>query len=103
MRLQPPSFTMCKTIYLQSKDKRSLSFALTNRLVNLKRADKGNTTVCMDTPDKIKEGNEQIQNEEFYSPLLEPIVSSTTTQVGAIVNSLFKDGHIDTMTHKWLE
>ena len=56
----------------------------------------------MDTLDKIKEGNEQVSNEKFYIPLSEPIVSSTTTKVKAIVNTLLKEKHIDAMTHKWL-
>ena len=56
----------------------------------------------MDTLDKIKEGNEQVSNEKFCIPLSEPIVSSPTTKVKAIVNTLLKDKHIDAMTHKWL-
>jgi len=58
------SFPIPKTILQQSKDKR----------VNVKRADKGTTTLVMYTLDKMNEGNEQVSNEKFYIPLSEPIV-----------------------------
>ena len=56
----------------------------------------------MDTYDKIKEGNQQLLDQKFYIPLTEPIVSFTATKAKTIVNTLFTNGHIDTMTHKWL-
>jgi len=87
---------------LTAKQRQTLNTLRANKRVNLKRADKGTTTVVMDTLDKIKEGNEQVSNEKFYIPLSEPIVSSTTTKVKAIVNTLLKEKHIDAMTHKWL-
>ena len=42
-----------------------------------KKADKGTTTVIMDTRQKIQEGLEQVSNENFYKALETPIVSST--------------------------
>ena len=93
MRLLQLSFPRLKTILQQSRHKRSVNFA---------RTDKGTSTVVMDTLDKIKEGNEQVTNENFYIPLSEPIVSSTTTKVKAVVNTLLKEKHVDAMTHKWL-
>ena len=45
---------------------------------------------------------EQVSNGKFYKPLEKPIVSQTASKVKAIVNTLFTNGHIDEMTHKWL-
>ena len=56
----------------------------------------------MDTRQKIQEGLEQVSNENFYKPLETPTVSSTMAKVGNIVKNLFDNGHIDTMTYKWL-
>ena len=44
----------------------------------------------------------QVYNENFYKPLTRPIVSETATKVIIVINSLFTNGHIDQMTHKWL-
>jgi len=85
---------------LTAKQRQTLNTVRANKRVNLKRADKGTTTVVMGTLDKIKEGNEQVSNEKFYIPLSEPIVSSTTTKVKAIVSTLLKEKRIDAMTHK---
>jgi len=87
---------------LTAKQRQTLNTLRANKRVNLKQANKGTTTVVMDTLDKIKEGNEQVSNEKFCIPLSEPIVSSPTTKVKAIVNTLLKDKHIDAMTHKSL-
>ena len=56
----------------------------------------------MDTFDKIKEGKEQVSDQNFYTPLAQSMVSSTATKVKSIVNTLFKNRHIDTTTYKWL-
>jgi len=87
---------------LTAKQRQTLNTLRANKRVNLKRADKGTTTVVMDTVEKIKEGNEQVSNKKFYIPLSEPIVSSTTTKIKALVNTLLKEKQIDAMTHKWL-
>ena len=55
----------------------------------------------MDTRQKIQEGLE-VSNENFYKPLATPTVSSTMAKVGNIVKTLFDNGHIDSMTYKWL-
>ena len=44
----------------------------------------------------------QVYNENFYKPLTRPIVSETATKVIIVINSLFTNGNIDQMTHKWL-
>ena len=44
----------------------------------------------------------RVYSENFYKPLTRPIVSETATKVIIVINSLFTNGHIDQMTHKWL-
>ena len=68
---------------------------------NLKKADKGTTTVIMDTGQKMQ-GSQQLSDDKFYKPLASPIVQETSQKVNAIVYKLFCSGHIDKMTHKWL-
>ena len=84
------------------KQRQTLKALNANSDINLKKADKGTTTVVMDTTNKIQEGYEQVCNEKFYKPLKEPIVSQTAVKVKTIVNTLFSNGHIDKMTYKWL-
>lgn len=81
---------------LTAKQRQALNTLRANKRVNLKKADKGSTTVVMDTFDKIKEGKEQVSDQNFYTPLAQPMVSSTAIKVKSIVNTLFKNGHIDT-------
>ena len=70
-----------------------------NKDINLKIANKGTTTVIMDTGRKIQKGPKQIFNENFYKRLETPRVSSTIAKVGNIVKTLFDNGHgIDNMT-----
>ena len=76
---------------LSAKQRQALKTLRTNSEVNLKKADKGTTTVIMNTKRKIQEGLQQVSNEHFYKPLTRPII-----------NALFTNGHIDQMTHKWL-
>ena len=87
---------------LSANQRRALETLKTNSEINLKKADKGTTTVIMDTTQKIEEGIEQVSNEKFYKPLEEPIVSQTAAKVKTIVNTMFANGHIDKMTYKWL-
>ena len=46
--------------------------------------------------------DESFSNAKFYKPLKKPIVSQTASKAKTIVNTLFSNGHIDEMTHKWL-
>ena len=56
----------------------------------------------MDTQDKIREGNVQVCDINFYTPLQDPIESSTAKKVSNIVNALYTNNHIHAMTFKWL-
>ena len=71
-----------------------------NSEINFKKADKGTTTVIMDTTQKIEEGLQQLSDDKFYKPLGTPIVLNTALKVNRIVDKLFRSGNIDTMTHK---
>ena len=62
---------------LSANERRALKTLKTNSEINFKKADKGTTTVVMDTTHKIEEGLEQVSNEKFFKPLEEPIVSQT--------------------------
>ena len=68
--------------------------------INLQKADKGTTTVIMDTVQKIQEGLQQLSDDKFYKPITS-IVLDTARKVNAIVNKLFRN--IDKMTYKWLK
>ena len=52
--------------------------------------------------DKIREGNVQVCDTNFYTPLQDPIESLTVKKVSNIVNALYTNNHIDAMTFKWL-
>ena len=45
--------------------------------INLKKADKGTTSVVLNIEDKVKEGQTQLDNREHYRPLVKPMVEET--------------------------
>ena len=73
-----------------------------NVAINLKRADKGSTTVILNKTDKIQEAKVQLNNRDHYIPLEEPMVSQTLQRVNEVITQLHKGNHIDDMTKKWL-
>ena len=54
---------------LSANQRQALKTLKTNGEINLKKADKGTTTVIMDTTQKIEEGLEQVSNKNYYKPL----------------------------------
>ncbi|XP_044176756.1 uncharacterized protein LOC122959498 [Acropora millepora] len=70
--------------------------------INIKKADKGTTTVVMNTQDKINEGQVQLDNGDHYRPLATPMVVDTNRKVQQLINDLYHGNHIDEMTKKWL-
>ena len=70
--------------------------------INIKKADKGTTTVVMNTQDKINEGKVQLDNGDHYRPLATPMVVDTNRKVQQLINDLYHGNHIDEMTKKWL-
>ena len=75
-----------------------------NSEINIKKADKGTTTVIMNKQDKIREGQEQLYNRTHYVYLLLDISTAESTQerVKRIIDTLYREKHIDDMTKKWL-
>lgn len=53
----------------------------------------------MNRPDKIAEGQIQLENEENYRPLATPMVEETSARVEKLITALHHNDHIDT----WLE
>ena len=58
--------------------------------INLKKADKGTTTVVlvMNTQDEIKEGQIHLDKEEHYKNLPSPMVVDTHRKVEQLINDL---------------
>ena len=73
-----------------------------NSALNLKKADKGTTTVIMNKTDKIKEAQVLLDNREHYNPLRQPMVKDTQQRVNQIITQLHQGNQIDDMTAKWL-
>ena len=73
-----------------------------NPTINIKKADKGSTTVIMNKLDKIAEGQIQLDDVENYRPLATPMVEETHARVERLITELHHNDHIDTMTRKWL-
>ena len=73
-----------------------------NSAINLKKADKGTTTVVMNKSNKIQEAEVQLKNRERYKPLEAPMVNTTQTKVNQITDKLHWGKHINDMTKKWL-
>ena len=87
---------------ISANESNAISTLKRNSKINLKKADKGTTTVILDTAQKIDEGLQQLSNDKFYKPLSSPIVHSTARKAKELVNKLYRSGHIDLMTLKWL-
>ena len=73
-----------------------------NKNIVLKKANKGTATVIMNRQDKIKERQSLLDDRNNYRPLVEPMIESASQKVQQLVNSLSQEGHIDSMTEKWL-
>ena len=56
----------------------------------------------MNRQDKIKEGQSLLDDRNNYRPLGEPKIESTPQKVQQLVKSLSQEGHIDSITEKWL-
>ena len=87
---------------LSCKEHKALTELKQNKEINLKKADKGSTTVGMNKTDKIREGQIQIDDKHNYRPLSEPMVKETHSKVLRLITDLHRENHIDDMTRKWL-
>ena len=70
--------------------------------INLKKADKGTTTVITNKADKIYEAKVQLDNRKHYERLKAPMVKTTQEKVNDLISRLHQGEHIDDMTKKWL-
>ena len=55
--------------------------------MNLKKADKGTTTVVMNKEDKIKEGQNQLDITDHYQPLDHPTVVERASKVTRLIET----------------
>ena len=69
-----------------------------NHHINLKKADKCSTTIVMNKTDKRREGQTQIDDRNYYSPLTEPMVKETQNKVSHLITNLHCGKHINDMT-----
>ena len=73
-----------------------------NTAINLKRADKGSTTVILNRGNKIQEAQVQLDNRDHYCPLENPMVTETLRKVNELIAELHNGKHIDDITKRWL-
>jgi len=59
---------------ISANERNAISALKRNSKINLKKADKGTTTVILDTAKKIDEGLQQLSDNRCYKPLPLPIV-----------------------------
>ena len=70
---------------LPVKERQAIKELKENKEINIKRADKGSTTVILNKKDKIHEGKAQLDDEENYKPLETPMVIETARRVKELV------------------
>ena len=87
---------------LSPAERKALIDLKNNTEINIRKADKGTTSVFLSLTDKINEGQIQLDNVEHYRPLVEPMVEETSRKVQRLIAALHNEHHIDEMTKKWL-
>ena len=87
---------------LPPAERKALKDLKNNTEINIKKADKGTTSVFMSLADKKTEGQIQLDNIEHYRPLDESMVEETSVRVEQLITELHREQHIDEMTKKWL-
>ena len=75
INIEKPKYNLSGNQYAAVKELKN------NAAINLKRADKGSTTVILKKTDKIQESKVQLNNRDHYLPLKEPMVSQTLQRV----------------------
>ena len=86
---------------LPYKERQAIKELKQNTNINVKKADKGTTTVIMNKEAKIKEG-QVLDQRENYKSLALPMVTETSQRVKKLIKALYHGNHIDEMTKKWL-
>ena len=75
INIEKPKYNLSRNQHAAVKELKN------NAAINLKRADKGSTTVILKKTDKIQEAKVQLNNRDHYLPLEEPMVSQTLQRV----------------------
>ena len=75
---------------LSCKEHEALTELKQNKEINLKKADKGSTTVVMNKTDKIREGQRQIDDKHNYRPLSDPMVKEMHSKVLRLITDLHR-------------
>ena len=70
-----------------------------NPNISLKKADKGTRMVVLNTVDKIRKGQIQLDSLEHYKPLERPMVVEMSLRVQQLVKELHERDYIDDMTN----
>lgn len=73
-----------------------------NPNVVIKPADKSSKIVIMNKEDYLKEGYRQLQNLEYYAPLLGSVRDHTIPKLIELFRGLYREGHIDRKTRAFL-
>ena len=87
---------------LPKNERQALQELKQNNNINVKKADKGTTTVIMNKENKIGEAQILLDEKENYKPLSLPMAFETSQRVKQLINALHDGGHIDDMTKRWL-
>ena len=84
------------------EERKAIKDLRSNSDIVIKKADKGTTTVIMNTKDKLQEGQVLLDDKNNYTPLTTPMAKETARKTRVMINDLHQGNHIDTMTKKWL-
>ena len=87
---------------LPLNERKAITELKNNSEINIKKADKGTTTVIMHKQEKANEGQVLLDDRNNYTLLEEPMVVETFQKVKEVTEELYQGGHIDEMTVKWL-
>ena len=82
---------------LSRNEVKALKELKNNPAINLKKADKGTTTVIMNKADKIHEAKVQLDNRKRYQRLKSPMVKTTQEKVNDLISRLHQGERIDDM------
>ena len=87
---------------LSPGERHALHNLLGDKTINVKKADKGTTTVIMSREQKIKKGQILLNDLDNCRPLEKQTADETAEKIKQLTTSVLTEGHIDEMTVKWL-
>ena len=85
---------------LSRNEVKALKELKNNPAINLKKKNKGTTTVITNKADKIYEAKVRLDNRKHYEHLKAPMVKTTQEKVNDLIYQLHQGKHIDDMTKK---